>query len=384
MPIKFLDLAAQNREIAARVAHEFEAIHAATSYSGGPTVAAFEQEFARYLDVGHVVGVGSGTDALRLALMALGIGPGDGVITVPMTFIATAAAIVQAGAVPEFVDVDPQTCNLSIDRLRRYLEAGRFRSPNGPRAIVPVDLYGMPCSIEQIAELAHRFKLFVVEDACQAQGAQLQTAQGWVKAGALADAAAFSFYPGKNLGAWGEAGAVATNNDRTAALVTKLRDHGRTSHYAHDTYGYNARLDSLQAGVLRAKLDHLDAWNGARRRIAARYRELLGSSGVQIPAEAAGFKSCYHLFTLHSPRRETIRAALTAAGIGNGIHYPLPLHLQPACAALGYAPGDFPVSERIAETTLSLPMHPHLTDAEVEAVAAAVRGALSGSRSESE
>jgi dTDP-4-amino-4,6-dideoxygalactose transaminase len=183
-------------------------------------------------------------------------------------------------------------------------------------------------------------------------------------------------HPGKNLGAWGEAGALATNNERVAAIVAKLRDHGRTSHYGHDCYGYNARLDSLQAGVLRAKLEHLDAWNRRRRQIAACYRELLGASGVEIPPEQPGFMSCYHLFTLHSRKRETIRAALTASGIGNGIHYPLPLHLQPACAALGYAPGDFPVSERIAETTLSLPMHPHLTDAEVEAVAAAVRCAL--------
>jgi dTDP-4-amino-4,6-dideoxygalactose transaminase len=376
MPIKFLDLAAQNREIAARVAREFEAIHAATSYAGGPAVAAFEQDFARYLEVDHVIGVGSGTDALRLALMALGIGPGDGVITVPMTFIATAAAIAQTGAVPEFVDVDPLTANLAPQRLARYLEAGRFRSPNGPRAVVPVDLYGMPCAMEQIAAIARRFKLFVVEDACQAQGAMLETASGWVKAGTLADAAAFSFYPGKNLGAWGEAGAVATNHPHLAAVVAKLRDHGRTSHYGHDCYGYNARLDSLQAGVLRAKLEHLDAWNRRRREIAAGYRELLGSSGVQLPVEPPGFMSCYHLFTIHSPRREAIRAALTAAAIGNGIHYPLPLHLQPACASLGHRPGDFPVSEWIAQATLSLPMHPHLTGAEVEAVAAAVRSAL--------
>src|SRR5271166_1564781 len=217
MAIKFLDLAAQNREISERVAREFEAIHAATSYVGGPAVAAFEEEFARYLGVAHVVGVGSGTDALRLALLALGIGPGDGVITVPMTFIATAEAIVQTGAVPELVDVDPATGNLSPDALLNYLEAGRFKAPRGPRAVVPVDLYGMPCAIDRIAAIARRFGLLVVEDACQAHGACVLTDRGWTRAGTLADAGCFSFYPGKNLGAWGEGGAVATNNDRAAA-----------------------------------------------------------------------------------------------------------------------------------------------------------------------
>lgn len=376
MAIKFIDLDAQNREIADRVAGEFAAIHATTSYVGGPAVAAFEQEFASYLGTANVVGVGSGTDALRLALLALGIGPGDGVITVPMTFIATAEAIVQTGAVPEFVDVDPLSCNLSPEGLLRHLEQGRFRSPNGPRAVIPVDLYGLPCAIGEIMAIARRFKLLVVEDACQAHGAAVLTGRGWAKAGTLADAGCFSFYPGKNLGAWGEGGAVATGDERAAALIGRLRDHGRLSHYSHDLYGYNARLDTLQAAVLRAKLEHLDAWNRRRRDAAARYRELLADSGVQIPIEPPGFMSCYHLFTIQSPRREAIRQALTAAGIGSGVHYPLPLHLQPACAGLGYKPGDFPVSERIAQTTLSLPMHPHLTAHEVETVASVVTRAL--------
>jgi dTDP-4-amino-4,6-dideoxygalactose transaminase len=376
MAIKFLDLAAQNREISARVAREFEAIHAATCYVGGPAVAAFEDEFARYLGVAHVVGVGSGTDALRLALMALGVGPGDGVITVPMTFIATAEAIVQTGAVPEFVDVDPLTANLSPAALLAYLQAGRFKAPRGPRAVVPVDLYGLPCAIDQIMAIARRFGLIVVEDACQAHGAAIQTDRGWAKAGTLADAGCFSFYPGKNLGAWGEGGAVATNDSRAAALIAKLRDHGRVSHYSHDAYGYNARLDTLQAAVLRAKLERLDGWNRRRREIASRYRQLLSGSCAQVPAEPAGLQSCYHLFTIQSARREAIQTALSAAAIGNGIHYPLPLHLQPACAGLGYQPGDFPASERIADTTLSLPLHPHLNDAEVQTVAATVRHAL--------
>jgi dTDP-4-amino-4,6-dideoxygalactose transaminase len=376
MAIRFLDLAAQNREIDARVAREFAAIHAATSYVGGPAVAAFEDEFARYLGVAHVVGVGSGTDALRLALMALGVGPGDGVITVPMTFIATAEAIVQTGAVPEFVDVDPLTANLSPAALLAYLEAGRFKAPRGPRAVVPVDLYGLPCAIDQIMAIARRFGLIVVEDACQAHGAAIQTNRGWARAGTLADAGCFSFYPGKNLGAWGEGGAVATNDSRAARLIAKLRDHGRISHYSHDAYGYNARLDTLQAAVLRAKLERLEDWNRRRREIASRYRQLLSGSSAQLPAEPAGLQSCYHLFTIQSARREAIRTALSAAAIGNGIHYPLPLHLQPACAGLGYQPGDFPASERIADATLSLPMHPHLNDAEVQTVAATVRHAL--------
>jgi len=376
MAIKFIDLAAQNREIATRVARDFDAIHATASYVGGPAVAAFEQEFARYLGVANAVGVSSGTDALRLALLAFGIGPGDGVITVPMTFIATAEAIVQTGAVPEFVDVDPLTGNLSPGALARYLEAGRFKSPNGPRAVIPVDLYGLPCAMDQIITIARRFKLIVVEDACQAHGAALLTDRGWAKAGTLGDAGCFSFYPGKNLGAWGEGGAVATGDNRAAALIARLRDHGRRSHYSHDLYGYNARLDTLQAAVLRAKLEHLDAWNQRRRGIAAHYCELLATSGAQIPAEPAGFISCYHLFTIQSPRREAIKAALDAAAIGNGVHYPLPLHLQPACAGLGYTAGDFPASERIAQTTLSLPMHPHLTAREIETVAATVTSAL--------
>ena len=225
-------------------------------------------------------------------------------------------------------------------------------------------------------EIARRFKLMVVEDACQAHGAELKTARGWVKAGSCADAGCFSFYPGKNLGAWGDGGAVATNDERAAVLVSKLRDHGRTSHYGHDLFGYNARLDTLQAAVLRAKLAHLEEWNARRREIAARYRQLLGASGLLMPAEPEGLRSCYHLFTIRSRKREDIRAALVGAGIGYNIHYPLALHLQPAAARLGYHPGEFPVSEQIAETTLSLPMYPHLSGADVETVAAAVRAAL--------
>jgi dTDP-4-amino-4,6-dideoxygalactose transaminase len=376
MRIKFLDLSAQNREIAERVQAEMETVHANTAYIGGPPVAAFERDFANYLGVDHVVGVSSGTDALRLSLMALGIKPGDGVITVPMTFIATAAAIVQVGATPEFVDVDPGTCNLSVKALHDYLKAGKFRSINGPRAILPVDLYGLPCDLAGIKEVAHEFGLPVLEDSCQAHGARLKLNDKWVRAGTQAALGCFSFYPGKNLGAWGEGGAVATNDAAFAAMVAKLRDHGRVSHYHHDMFGYNARLDTLQAVVLGAKLTRLDSWNARRRAIAKSYRELLANLDLQFQLEADGYESCYHLFTIRHASRDAIRTALTAAEIDSGIHYPVPLHLQPACSALGYKTGDFPVSESIGDTTLSLPMHPHLTDDEVIRVSQIVRSAI--------
>ena len=375
MPIKFVDLIAQNRAIHERVQGELELVHADTAYVNGPQIAAFEREFAGYLGVKHAVAVSSGTDALRLSMLALGIKPGDGVITVPMTFIATAASIVQTGAVPEFVDVDADTCNISVEKLRAYLEAGRFRSPNGPRAIVPVDLYGLPCDMPAITEIAREFKLAIIEDACQAHGARLRSEGRVVRAGTLGNAGCFSFYPGKNLGAWGEGGAIVTNDPALAALAAKLRDHGRDSHYRHDIFGYNARMHTIQAVVVKAKLAFLDRWNSRRREIASSYRTLLADCPVQIQAEPDGYESCYHLYTIRSPRRDAIREALTAAQIDNGIHYPIPLHLQPACAALGYQPGDFPVSEQIAETTLSVPMHPHLTNDQVARVSEVVRGA---------
>jgi dTDP-4-amino-4,6-dideoxygalactose transaminase len=375
MPIKFVDLAAQNEEIGGRVNAEFERIHDATAYVGGPQVAEFESRFAGYLGVRHVVGVGSGTDALRLALIAAGVGPGDEVITAPMTFVATAEAIFQAGALPVFVDVDPDTATISVAGVNRYLEEGKFHTANGPRAIVPVDLYGLPAALEPLCEVANRYNLAVVEDACQAHGARIHCAGEWKRAGAVGTAGCFSFYPGKNLGAWGEAGAVATNDSELAARVGLLRDHGRLSHYLHQESGYNARMDTLQAAVLLAKLERLEEWNARRRAIARSYHELLAGC-VQTPIEPEGTESVHHLYVIRSRRRDRIFEVLSRAGIGCGIHYPVPLHLQPACGALGYRSGDFPVSERIADTVLSLPMHPHLTDSEVRKVAGAVRTAL--------
>jgi dTDP-4-amino-4,6-dideoxygalactose transaminase len=368
--IKFVDLAAQNQEVAEQVERMFTEIHLDTAYVGGFHIAAFEREFARFLGVRNVVGVGSGTDALRLALLASGIGPGDEVITTPMTFIASVEAILQTGARPVLLDVDPKTANMSVTALERYLEAQRFFTSNGPRAILPVDLYGLPAAMTELREVALKYKLRIVEDACQAHGARIKAGDEWVMAGgALPHVGCFSFYPAKNLGAWGEGGAVATNDDALAAEVALLRDHGRTSHYEHSVLGYNARLDTLQAAVLLAKLERLAQWNANRRRIADLYRQLLSGTDLELPDEPKGIESCYHLYVIRSDRRDLIREALTKAQIGSGIHYPVPLHLQPVCRFLGYQRGEFPVSERLAETVLSLPMHPHLKEEEAVQVA---------------
>jgi dTDP-4-amino-4,6-dideoxygalactose transaminase len=369
MPIKFVDLASQDREIREPVAAQFAAIALNAAYVAGPQVAAFEAEFAEYLGVRHVVAVSSGTDALRLALLALEVGPGDEVITTPMTFIATVEAIVQTGARPVFVDVDQDSCNLSVRALASFLQRRRLARPGAARVVLPVHLYGLPAALPPMLDLARSFGLEVLEDACQAHGARLLTQAGWKRAGTIGAAGCFSFYPGKNLGAWGEGGAVSTDDDGIARRVANLRDHGRDSHYSHTTLGYNARLDTMQAAVLRAKLERLESWNQRRREIAARYREMLAQCDLILPREFEGFESCFHLFVIRSQRRDAIRKRLIEAGIECSIHYPLALHLQPACQFLGYKAGDFPVSEEIARTALSLPMHPHLTDSEVEQVA---------------
>jgi dTDP-4-amino-4,6-dideoxygalactose transaminase len=363
--IKFVDLAGQNLEIAERVAFELEAVHSATSYVGGHQVESFEREFAEFLKVKRVVAVANGTDALRIALLALGVGPGDEVITVPMTFIATAASIVQTGARPRFVDIDPATGNMSLPALHSFLEALPRNERRAVRAIVPVHLYGLPAPMVELKEIAAEFNLKLVEDACQAHGARVRTADGIKMAGTLGDAGCFSFYPGKNLGAWGDGGAVATNDDEIAHRVSSLSNHGRLSHYAHEICGYNSRLDSIQAAVLRAKLEKLAEWNERRRVVAAAYRELLAPLDVQPILEPQGSESCYHLFVIRSARRDAVRNALLQAEIECGIHYPVPLHLQPALAYLGYRAGDFPASEVLADTTLSLPMHPHLDGQEI-------------------
>ena len=376
MKIKFVDLFSQNQEIRERVEHDLADLHRKTAYIGGEYVSSFEEEFAAFVGVKRAIGVGSGTDALRLTLLALGIGPGDEVITTPMTFIATAAAILQSGATPVFADIDLATGNLDPQAVQRYLAAGNFRAPNGPKVILPVHLYGSPAPVDALAKLAKEHHLYLVEDACQAHGARVLGGEQWRSAGSFGIGACFSFYPGKNLGAWGEAGAVVTDDDDLADQVVALRDHGRISHYAHDRIGYNARLDALQALVLRAKLARLPDWNARRRQIANEYRELLRDSGISFVVEPEGAQSCYHLFVVRSEARDLIRGELLSREIECGIHYPVPVHLQPACASLGYKPGDFPVSERFADTIVSLPIHPHLRSADLTSVTQALHAAL--------
>jgi dTDP-4-amino-4,6-dideoxygalactose transaminase len=380
MRIKFINLAAQNQEIAARLSRDLEEIHARTAYVGGEQVEKFEQEFARYLGVKRSVGLANGTDALRLALLALEVGAGDEVITTPMTFIATAAAIVQTGARPVFVDIDPNTCNISLPALHKTLADKSPAERAKIKAIVPVHLYGMPTEMFELKEIADEFKLKIVEDACQAHGARILSADSWVRAGSIGDVSCFSFYPGKNLGAWGDGGAIATNDEELAQRVSLLSNHGRLSHYAHEICGYNSRLDSIQAAVLRAKLEKLDEWNQRRRIIASAYREMLASFDVQPIPEPANLESCYHLFVIRSAKRDFIRTTLIENEIECGIHYPVPLHLQPALSYLGYRTGDFPASEALADTVLSLPMHPTMTGVEVVRTVEVVAEALAPAR----
>lgn len=373
--IPFLDLVTPHVELEAEFTIVFQQVLRTAMFIGGPAVDNFEQEFAAFCDTRFSVGVGSGTDALRFALIAAGIRAGDSVLTVPNTFIATAEAISQAGAVPEFVDVDERTYNLDPAELRHYLETqcdadrgtGRRISRRTGRpvtAVVPVHLYGQMADMDTIAEIAEEHKLIVVEDACQAHGAEYFSARenAWKKAGSIGKAAAFSFYPGKNLGACGEAGAVTTNDENIARTIKMIRDHGQAKKYYHDIEGYNGRLDALQAGILRIKLQHLAQWNQQRRQCAALYANLLAPlvEDIGLPFEPAWSRAVYHLYVIRHPDRGALQAHMSAKGIGTAIHYPIPLHLQKAYKSLGYSAGDFPVSEKVAPEILSLPMFAHL------------------------
>ena len=346
------------------------------SFIGGPEVEGFEREFAHYCDASHCVGVSSGTDALRFALMAAGIQPGDIVLTVPHTFIATTEAISQAGARPDFVDIDGSTFTMDPGKLREYLETkcvldqvtGRYihKALAKPvTAVVPVHLYGQVADMDPILDLAARYKMAVIEDACQAHGAEYfsKKQNRWLKAGSIGRAAAFSFYPGKNLGACGEGGGVTTNDEELARKIAMLRDHGQSKKYYHDLEGYNGRLDSMQAGMLRVKLRHLSRWNEQRRENARIYDELLSPMGGSLvrPRQLSSSKSVYHLYVVRTPLRDQLQTHLNDAGIGTGIHYPIPIHLQAAYASMGWKKGDFPVSEEAAYQVLSLPMFAGLT-----------------------
>jgi len=372
--VPFLDLVTPHIELEEELTAVFRRILRTAGFVGGPVVEEFESAFARFCNVEHCVGVSSGTDALRFAIIASGVQPGDVVVTVPNTFIATTEAISQAGAMPEFVDIDERTYNMSVEMLRRFLEhecsrdaSGKLISRRNKRpvtAVVPVHLYGQMADMDPILELAESYDLIVIEDACQAHGAEYFSGKlnRWMKAGSMGRAAAFSFYPGKNLGACGEGGAVTTNDPAIAGKIKMIRDHGQAKKYHHDLEGYNGRLDAIQAGLLLAKLPHLDGWNTQRSDRASEYDRLFAENeDITIPHEPSWSRAVFHLYVIRTEDRDAMMSHLKSEGIGTGLHYPVPLHLQNAYASLNYREGECPVAERVAAEILSLPMFPHLT-----------------------
>ena len=427
MQIPFLDLKTPHLELEEELVEVFRDCLRKASFVGGPQVQAFEDEFAQFCETKYCVAVNSGTDALRFALIAAGIGPGDEVITVPNTFIATTEAISQTGATIGFVDIDEQTYNMDPNLLDDYLKkkfSGKSQVASGkgltrnsqhrmnsinsidstnsanstnprnlsnrstatlqhsstakwPKAILPVHLYGQPADMDSILEIADRYGLTVIEDACQAHGALYYSGkeEKWRKCGSMGVAGCFSFYPGKNLGACGEGGAVTTNNEEMAQKIHMLRDHGQAKKYYHELEGYNGRLDTIQAGILRVKLKRLSAWNEMRRQKASLYNELLNGeipqhrstaalqhhNTVIPPYEPSWAKAVYHLYIIRTRKREELQKYLSENGIGTGLHYPIPLHLQKAYTGLGYTEGDFPITEKVASEILSLPMFPNIT-----------------------
>jgi dTDP-4-amino-4,6-dideoxygalactose transaminase len=369
--IPFLDLPAQHLALEEELVQIFRDALKKAAFIGGHQVEAFEEEFARFCDTKYCVGVNSGTDALRFALTAAGVTTGDIVVTVPNTFIATTEAISQAGALPVFVDIDARTCNMDPAKLAEYLSHCDAQTLGRIKAVIPVHLYGQPVDMDSILALAEKYGFLVIEDACQAHGARYFSKKHnrWKKAGSLGVAAAFSFYPGKNLGACGEGGAITTNDEGIAKTARMLRDHGQAKKYYHDLEGYNGRLDAIQAGILRVKLRHLPDWTDRRRKNAKHYNQLLnGVDGVTIPHEPSWAEAVYHLYVIQTARREGLQKYLADGHIATGLHYPLPLHLQKAYARSGYKEGDFPVSERAAKEILSLPMFPELTSDQIEEI----------------
>jgi dTDP-4-amino-4,6-dideoxygalactose transaminase/acetyltransferase-like isoleucine patch superfamily enzyme len=349
--VPFVDLKAQYRQIRPEIQDALNRVLDGGAYVLGEEVAAFEQEFAAYSGGAFGIALNSGTSALHLALLAAGIGPGDEVITVPFTFVATVAAVLYTGARPVLVDIDPRSLTLDVAQLERAV---------GPRtkAILPVHLYGQPADMDPIRAIARRHGLVVIEDAAQAHGAEYKGR----RAGSLGDLGCFSFYPGKNLGAYGEGGLVVTDNPEYARTIRMLRDWGQERKYHHVLKGYNFRMEGFQGAILRVKLRRLEAWTEARRAHAARYDRLLADAPLRTPAAMADTRHVYHVYAVRSDRRDGLQESLLSAGVQTGIHYPIPVHLQPAYADLGYGAGDFPEAERAAREVLSLPMYPELTD----------------------
>jgi len=385
--VPFVDLITMHNELEGELLALCKRVFGTAGFIGGPEVEGFEKEFAEFCGAAYCVGVNSGTDALRFLLTAAGVQAGDIVITVPHTFIATTEAISQAGAQTEFVDIDRRTFTMNPDGLAQYLQTNCTLDAGTGRcihkklgrpvtAVVPVHLYGQMADMDPILDLAAKYKLMVIEDACQAHGAEYfsKKLNRWLKAGSVGHGAAFSFYPGKNLGACGEGGAITTNDREIARTTAMLRDHGQSRKYYHDVEGYNGRLDSLQAGILRIKLRQLSRWNEQRRASARIYDQLLApmSESVVCPVESSTSKSVYHLYVVRTHLRNELQKHLTEAGIGTGIHYPIPLHLQKAYASRGWQRGDFPETEAAADEILSLPMFAGLTPDQQKRVAEAV------------
>ena len=359
MRVPFVDLKTQAGLLGDTYASLLESIVSRAAYTMGPELATFEEEFASYCECSHAVGVSSGTDALKLAYLAAGVGPGNEVIVPANTFIATAEAVSHLGARPVLVDCLRTTANIDPSLLEAAIT-------DRTRAIVPVHLYGQPAEMDAVSAVAAQHRIPVIEDACQAHGARYRGK----RVGGMGLAAAFSFYPGKNLGALGDGGMVVTNDEAFAENVRLLRNHGQADKYTHAVVGYCDRLHNLQAAFLSAKLEYLDEWNEARRAAAAQYDEMLDSvAGVTATTTIEGAEHVYHLYVVRIDYRDRVRETLAAAGVETGIHYPVPLHLTPAYRTLGYAEGDFPVAEELAKRSLSLPMHPHLSDVQIRYVA---------------
>lgn len=366
MIVPFLDLKAHHEPMMDEINRAIRDVIGSSAFAGGPFVVDFESEFASYCDAAYAIGVGNGTEALWLSLLARGIGYGDEVITVPNTFMGTAEAITYCGARPVFVDVDERTYTMDPARLEGAI------TPK-TKAVIPVHLFGQPADMDPIVAIARKHGLFVLEDACQAHGAEYKGR----RAGTLGDAACFSFYPGKNLGAFGEAGAVVTQDAELQEKIRTLRDHGQVRKYYHRVVGWNGRMDGIQAAVLRVKLRHLEKGNQLRRSHAAHYgRALAGFEEVIRPIQAPDVRHVYHIYAIRVPDRDEVIRFLGQKGVGCGVHYPVPVHLQEAYRDLGYEPGAFPVAERCATEFLSLPMFPELTPAQVDTVVQAVKEAL--------
>ena len=363
MAVPFFDLKQQYRSIKNELNAAVQQVMDSCRFVLGENVANFERDFAGFCGTDFAVGVANGTDALRLALLACGIGKGDEVITVPNTFIATTEAISQTGAKVVFVDIDPQTCNIDVSQIEEKIN-------ERTRAMVPVHLFGQPADMDAIMKIAKKYDLKVVEDTCQAHGAEYKDN----KAGSIGDTGCFSFYPSKNLGAFGDGGMVVTNDEEVAQRIRMFRDHGQIKKYEHSLEGTNSRLDEIQAVILGVKLKRLGEWNRLRRKNASIYNELLKDvDEVVTPSEAEHAKHVYHLYVIRTPRRHELQEWLKSKGIGTGLHYPIPLHLQKAYEDLGGKEGDFPVAEESAKQILSLPMFPELTGEDIETVASEIK-----------